>query len=772
MVSPVPTSTLELSPSPGTVTLSKLETSESSWPWAPKEPLYPSHTTKLHLGCRTTTPFENDTIECYYRDPADDLWPTYARSKAHRLHDISALCQACDSFDMRALGESSREIQYSLRDVLNGAGDCRLCALIVQTYRAAQGYVTRRPGQFPAELNRLVEFDTVIGIALHGDLLTFHARVPGLDDVRSRMFGQLKIVDVGRPDANARDGPEAGDPDVVMASRLRTELERVLVTQAPCQICAPSSVPLPQNQTLPGSLGTIPYLPDRVIEILSTLGTPIDQIKLRLRTTDGRETARYTALSHRWGGRITLNTTKDTLNQRVQGLNVGDLPRTFRDAVWVSQALGVRYLWIDSLCIIQDDVGDWLRQSAKMGSIYMNATFAIAAHSAAQCNEGFLWRCQVPSTLRISPSSGPQPFSIVIPEIQGTVLSLDHRLSQISQRAWVMQELALSPQILHFYENHLFWECQHSNGFPVEPNMRGPATGSFELTDTFGALFRRARTALGVYDAWLDLVDVYSFLSLTNEGDKLVALAGIVTELQRELVAKGDGAEHSYHCGVFEADLDRSLLWYSLGTLSPPEAAERHLQRAPSWSWASAPRDVLFAPSRGNLEDASTATVPLLRLVGRRHEDYTDPMIQNPSCRILLEASIIRIRAEVSRAFEFKDLHPTHSALTLAYDHVSISRSFANRQTIGLCWPDDMQALPNFSWKVHHEDGSEEVGSAALTLLLVRGEELDGCTGSWCLMLRQAGGDAEVYQRIGLAYLQDFELIRQALAQPEAVTLV
>ncbi|KAK3380843.1 heterokaryon incompatibility protein-domain-containing protein, partial [Podospora didyma] len=268
----------------------------------------------------------------------------------------------------------------------------------------------------------------------------------------------------------------------------------------------------------------------------------------------------YIALSHRWGGKLSLKTTKCTLSRRFNGFCIDNLSRTFRDAVCVAKALGIEYIWIDSLCIVQDDRGDWLEQSTKMGSIYMNSAFNIAAHSAGQFNEGFLWRSQVSPALCISPKHGGPPFLVSIPYVEADQLYGRFTRSEISHRAWILQELTLSPRILHFVEDRLFWECRHR-----VPEIDGKTP---EIT---AAMFRGAGGGLAVHTMWLKPVSRYTDYQMTKTGDKLVALSGIVDVWWRTMQRLGDS---DYHCGVFQEDMERSLLWYSSGK------AERHLERA------------------------------------------------------------------------------------------------------------------------------------------------------------------------------------------------
>ena len=109
-----------------------------------------------------------------------------------------------------------------------------------------------------------------------------------------------------------------------------------------------------------------PALPNRVLDLGQE---PTQTIKL-LETNFRR--GHYCALSHCWGPpeKHPIQTTSNTLKDHLEGIEFKVLPRTFQDAVTVTRAIGVRYLWIDCLCIVQDDKNDWKKEAAMMGSIY------------------------------------------------------------------------------------------------------------------------------------------------------------------------------------------------------------------------------------------------------------------------------------------------------------------------------------------------------------------------------------------------------------------
>lgn len=256
----------------------------------------------------------------------------------------------------------------------------------------------------------------------------------------------------------------------------------------------------------------LPSLPSRVIDV----DPDTSSTDVRLFESQGRR-ARYIALSHRWGGLHTPTTSGSSLKQRLSGIAWNDLPKTFQDAITITRLLHVRYLWIDSLCIIQDDKRDWEKESSNMAEVYHNAYLTIAASfstgSSSGCFLGFdeLSKHDDPSPderslgVRISKNSCPRvtpsaessdhiswcfasPFvqmqSIYkntvsriyitmewmpssfkkqssvysIPKFGRPVDPIDR--SELSKRGWVLQERLLSRRTLHFCRDQMYLECE------------------------------------------------------------------------------------------------------------------------------------------------------------------------------------------------------------------------------------------------------------------------------------------------------------------------
>jgi hypothetical protein len=177
-----------------------------------------------------------------------------------------------------------------------------------------------------------------------------------------------------------------------------------------------------------------------------------------------RQVAHYVALSHCWGQlkkEETIKwctTTHNEKDRRAKGFPVTELPPTFQDAITVTRQLDLRYLWIDSLCIIQDDSGDWATESQKMEGVFKNAYCTIAATSAENSIQGFLNRPEGKDLQYVMfPECSHGKLYIrtsVVDDFDGDVIK-----GVLNKRAWVLQERALSRRTIHITKRQTYWEC-------------------------------------------------------------------------------------------------------------------------------------------------------------------------------------------------------------------------------------------------------------------------------------------------------------------------
>ena len=195
-------------------------------------------------------------------------------------------------------------------------------------------------------------------------------------------------------------------------------------------------------------------LPTRVVDVGDK-----ESSNIRLFCDTRGKTGKYLALSHRWGSPAQNRkfcTEKNNIKRYEEGVSIVDLPNTFRDAIHVTRCLGVQYLWIDSLCIIQDDAKDWEEESKRMEQVYSSAYATIAASCASGTDDGFLKpRISRQCVTKTNPASGSTFY--LCNAIDNFDNDVEH--GELNKRGWILQERALSRRTIYFTEKQTYWEC-------------------------------------------------------------------------------------------------------------------------------------------------------------------------------------------------------------------------------------------------------------------------------------------------------------------------
>ncbi|OCL13697.1 HET-domain-containing protein, partial [Glonium stellatum] len=294
----------------------------------------------------------------------------------------------------------------------------------------------------------------------------------------------------------------------------------------------------------------------------------------------------YAALSYCWGSQGAILTTKSTLKDRKIKIYEAQLPKSMQNAFALARSLGLHYIWIDALCIVQDDPGEWKVEAEKMGLVYSNAFLVISATSSPHADGGLF-------------NPRGRILRATLPDISGENRSiharrvLDHEIitscrikpdksweKDISKtfpllsRAWGFQERLLATRIIHFTPHELVWECGESrwcecgaledSSYPLRNNMLAAIQEC-----------RQNRVTETIRPMWREVVKSYSRRSLTFLHDRLPALSGVAQLLS----APND----RYVAGLWRNALPYDLLWRC--DQSRLLGYEKH--RKPSWSWAS-----------------------------------------------------------------------------------------------------------------------------------------------------------------------------------------
>ena len=341
---------------------------------------------------------------------------------------------------------------------------------------------------------------------------------------------------------------------------------------------------------------TVTKLPRRVLD----LGPHRFRNCISLIETKKGDLGTYMTLSHRWGIPEPTKTTRDTLAKRKDSIRLSSLPQTFRDAVAICRGLEVRFLWIDSLCILQDDKLDWEQESAKMAAVYAGSYLNIAATHAYSSTGGCFSKRWTTVDIRESVRKVPIKSYQIQEYHKGNCFEVHARVSleaghhdlEVEQsrqltgrraplltRAWVFQERCLARRTLHFHAQELIWECKF--GLMCECRDLNTIYQNRKWYQGWKArhISWKAEDIQDLPDFWLEVVEGFSRLDLSHESDRLPALSGLASRFSGSRLS-------TYLAGLWKEDIGRALLWY-VGPHWKSSSSRSLPLRAPTWSWAS-----------------------------------------------------------------------------------------------------------------------------------------------------------------------------------------
>ncbi|KAE8445093.1 hypothetical protein EG329_013808 [Mollisiaceae sp. DMI_Dod_QoI] len=354
-----------------------------------------------------------------------------------------------------------------------------------------------------------------------------------------------------------------------------------------------------------------PFFPKRVIDVSLFDGS--NDVRLFTHaaiTSEATAVAQpYVTLSHCWGTQQIIRTTIGSIERYHTRIQWQKLSKTFQDAITVTRSLGFQYIWIDSLCIIQDSVEDWETQSAVMGDIYRRSILTISAAKAKNGSEGCFVMREGKSIrpVQLRPSFGEQIIGKRTRRLQDPANS--HRVwaattnvnfasGPLYDRAWVYQEQALAPRSLIFGEECMYWECPALVASENEPmgsmhRFEGLQLPLLEFGKLLNSL-ARSRAVVSQQDVnggnlrdfWYTHVTAYSGRALTRLTDRLPALSGLAFKISKAFDNK------MYAAGLWAADLPRGLLWTRGNNGLPGSGPAMRIRPpmvfvGPSWSWVS-----------------------------------------------------------------------------------------------------------------------------------------------------------------------------------------
>ncbi|KAF5557298.1 het-domain-containing protein [Fusarium napiforme] len=292
---------------------------------------------------------------------------------------------------------------------------------------------------------------------------------------------------------------------------------------------------------------------------------------------------KYTALSHCWGSSTNhaARTTRENVHQKMQHISFHSLPKTFQDAITVTRAIGIEFIWIDSLCIIQNDEDDWVTEASKMADVYRGSYLTLAASSSPDAHGGLFLDSQRPAKIvHLSPDLFPPEFEEKLPKsclvrhpVASRVAILD---GPLSKRAWVLQEQILSTRLIHFTSTQMFYQCTDGL-FSEDGNIYDTLS---KLPSLEGYMHESSYSSRRPFP-WFRWVTEFSARHLSFDSDRIIAMAGLIKHyehisLQRPIL------------GLWEGTFGTDMAWYSY---TPADNKARHhddiFKGIPSWTWFS-----------------------------------------------------------------------------------------------------------------------------------------------------------------------------------------
>lgn len=418
-------------------------------------------------------------------------------------------------------------------------------------------------------------------------------------------------------------------------------------------------------------------LPARVIDV----GTFYNDTVTLLETQ--RSHGSYITLSHRWGQSKPFLTDSTLYEDCLEGFSIEALPQTFQDAIQVTRKLGVRYLWVDSVCIKQYSSADWEIECTKMAQYYHLSICTIACSDARNAEAGFLgvrptvthMRCTIDRRSPLGDSYSQMEISYVGHEQYPWLIDADNEFrietaeygSVLGDRGWTLQEKSLSHRILYFGKYQSYWACEAVKHFeelamsPLQLGSRNPLS------------FPAQTMVEEVREMWYRIMEEYSRRKLTKTSDKFPAISGLATLVQTCLADE-------YVAGLWSKEIPHGISWKALSgyeQTTPREAGPNSSECCfPSWSWAACkyPLDYQYHLYG---RDKLVSKMEILET----HKELTglDP------CGRVNSASLI-VRAKVKFSVVVAETGLPQDLNNNCFPLVDCAQP---DQRIAVCWPDD-----------------------------------------------------------------------------------
>ncbi|PTD08133.1 hypothetical protein FCULG_00005829, partial [Fusarium culmorum] len=382
-----------------------------------------------------------------------------------------------------------------------------------------------------AENCRLCDF-----IEASWSLPALHKRYP---DIKEQDYGSLELEfkitkAVSDPSADVSQLPIWDCKELTNEDRIKTIKSWYTECSSQHAGCKPSSLGHPRRLIQLGS-------EKHDLRLIDTLSQPCGDLE-------------YATLSYCWGTSRPFVTTKYNIGTLLQSIPATSLPQTFHDAIDIIWELGLRYIWIDSLCIVQDDLQDWQREATSMKDVYAGSSITISASDAQDSAQG----CFVDNNLDLWDGRDiglhqmgarfPNNREFSIRFHQGDIRRRT-KFSNLNTRGWTLQEQLLSRRVIHCMQPEIHWSCHCSYRTESQVTFEGDRFKGFSWR-----FMPEAATKEEMNKLWLEWMTDYSSRKLTVTRDRLGALAGMVQYF-------GNKVGFTHLLGCWHETLVDDLLW-------------------------------------------------------------------------------------------------------------------------------------------------------------------------------------------------------------------
>jgi len=342
-----------------------------------------------------------------------------------------------------------------------------------------------------------------------------------------------------------------------------------------------------ESHTECGPLVSSPFrYPTRLLQV-GDLSSPTVQL---LETTKGDAdmVGPYNTLSYRWGNALPIRLLTTNIDNFRREIAVSLLPKTLADAIVVTRTMGVPYLWIDALCIIQDSTFDWEREASAMAEVYGHSYCNLAASHNHDSTGGLAPRLQGslgrPFSVRITCPLGMEP-----PYLDTWLAEQEFKANRVdaaplNSRGWVVQERALAQRTVHFTYDQPLFECRTL----FDPSYGGPGRGNPAQRLPKVPARSDVETGAILNHYWPRILYYYTQRQLTQPSDRSRAIIGIARLLHERL------GNSQYLAGLWSTRLLRQLLWISSQGCHPVTYC------GPSWSWIGLQMGLIYYEETGD----------------------------------------------------------------------------------------------------------------------------------------------------------------------------